>query len=217
MIQLGRVEIPGFSESLRKERTLRDSSFANTGRKIGPFTVRLMTLRDLCWLDAERNGLIVPCQFEKEHEAYAHALALIWHLSPGVSMPENGHSMTLIDGLSMLLRKVYIFTVGAFLDEEKILRETVRYIDDRFYDSPKSGKSDNPAMDKAYASGTASVVDLFAAGGYCMTESQILDMPLDRLWQYGRLITQRLGGKIANPSDWLAANHLETIQKGGTK
>lgn len=214
MVELKRIEIPGLADAYRRERTLRDSSFANTERKIGPFRIRLMTLRDLSWLDAEGNGWVKPVRWDNQHEAYAHALALIWHLSPGVEMPKNGHSIPTFTGLSMLAKKLWIFLLGAFLDEEKVIRGVARYLDDRFFDSPKPGQSDNPAFERSFAAGPANVVDLFAAGGYSMSEAEIMDLPLDRLWQYGRLITQRLGGSVHNPSDKLKADYMEKRQKG---
>lgn len=212
-IKLNRVEIPGLADAYRRERGLRDAAFGNTTRRIGPFTVRLMSLRDLCWLDAEGNGWVANKPFEGKQDPLTHGLALIWHLLVGVRMPQNGESVPMHTGIAMLLKKLYVFILGMFLNERKLFKDLNAYLGDRFFDAPRKGTSDNPEMERSFASGPAAIVDLFAAGGYSMTEDEILDMPLDRLWQYGRLIADRLGGSVANPSDWVKADYMAEKQK----
>lgn len=216
-IQLKRIEIPGLAEAYRRERGLRDAAFGNTTRRIGPFTVRLMTLRDLCWLDAEGNGWLSQKPFKDRSDALTHGLALIWHLSLGVQMPRNGATFPLLTACRVLAWKVWVFLRGALCNEQKLLLGISQYLEDRFFDSPRKGSTDNPEMERSFAAGPASVVDLFAAGGYCMSEDDVLDMPLDRLWQYGRLIADRLGGTVANPSDWVKADYMERRQRGAVK
>lgn len=213
-IKLNRVEIPGLADAYRKERGLRNASFGNCTRRIGPFTVRLMTLRDLCWLDAEGNKWVSGKPFKTRGEGFTDALALIWHLSLSVRMPENGESVPTGQAIRMLARKLSVFVLGAFLDEQKLMLDVAEYLQDRFYDAPKNGGNRDSEMERSFAAGPASVVDLFAAGGYALTENEILDMPLDRIWQYGRLIADRLGGNVANPSDWVKSEYLEKRQKG---
>ena len=82
------------------------------------------------------------------------------------------------------------------------------YLDDAFQDSP-SGEGGESV---SYYSFAASIVDVFGTE-YGWRESDVLDMPLKRLWQYLNAIRKRHNPDsiMFNPSDRVRGDWLKTV------
>lgn len=215
--ELGRVEIPGYAEALRRETSARAYAFAevNVGTLNG-LPARLMTMRLLHRLRLGRNGFVVPCRFDSDAEAYAHALDFVWKLHPRWKPAKAKPSMA-----DNIRRALWQYR-AAQVPPRDFVMAVMDYLDEMFFDSPfidpapRSSNGDRvrvmgrESFTPPIASDLASIIDLFAEGGYGWTPDQILDLPLVRLWQHARLILRRCYGvDCGSHAQRLAAAHME--------
>lgn len=209
LVELGRVEIPGYAEAQRRERELRMAAFVDVPDgivRIAGIPVRVMTLRLLHHLRAGGNGFVVPFRFDEAWELYAHSLDFAWKLSPLYRVPradvpiDVGYQLRRIRWLiGLRLRRVNAADLPAAI---------YAYLGDVFADSPFTADTDTAAdngspttaQSKAtqfappLACEAANVIDMFAEANYPWSTDAVLDCPLPRLWQHLRLIQKRVYG-----------------------
>ena len=209
MAQVPTVQIPGYAEALAREDDVRRKAFAVSGRsRIAGIAVRQMTLRDMLTLEHIRNGFFVPFTFETNLEVLTHCSQLVWWMSGCAKPPLD--STVKIHPRATIARVLLLKHLARF--PATLASGTKQYLADTFMDAPKSSGS---VRTPAHASQPAYIMDLFASGGYTLTDDQILDMPLTRMWQLIRLINSRVhGADLTNPSDALACEHLAKLNGG---
>jgi len=203
------VTIPGYAEAIAREDDVRRKAFGVAAPdKIAGVRVRQMTLRDMLMLEHIRNGFFVPFTFETDLEVLAHCAQLTWWMSdcpkPPLNSPSAFHPRAMVSRV-LLLKHLARYP-------RSLVEETRKFLEETFLDAPKSTKGQ--MQTPGHASGPAYLIDKFAAGGYSLTDDQILDMPLIRLWQLLRLINARVDGSdLTNPSDVLACEHLAKLNQ----
>lgn len=209
LVELGRVEIPGYAEAQRHERELRMAAFVDVPGgivRVAGMPARILTLRLLHHLRAGRNGFVVPFRFDHVWELYAHSLDFLWKISPLYRVPradaaaDLGYHVRRLWWLASLrLRRVKPETVPGAIND---------YLNDVFADSPFTADptpaDDNGRPTTARSKATtfsppaaceaANVMDAFAEAGYPWRADEVLDCPLPRLWQHLRLIQRRVHG-----------------------
>ncbi len=201
----GFVEIPGFAEAVKRERTVRRQAWADVPLSICGVRVRPITLRDLELLEEMQNGFFCPWRFDTELEYLAHCAQLVWWLSDAPKPATDGA------GWSAIIAQHYRRRLTARLakDPARLARETREFLHGQFLDAPKGQSGSTSA---ASAAGAAYIIDALAAGGYSLPPSQLLDLPLTQLWQLVRLVQRRVFGvPLTNPSDKLATDYLATL------
>lgn len=203
------VEIPGYAAAIAREDEVRRKAFAvASSDKIAGVRVRQMTLRDMLTLEQIRNGFFVPFTFETNMEVLTHCAQLVWWMSDCTKPPLDSSST--IHPRATIARVMLLKHLSRF--PASLATETRQYLSDTFMDAPKST---GPVKTPAHASQPAYIMDLFASGGYTLTDDQILDMPLVRMWQLIRLINSRVhGSDLSNPSDAVACEHLAKLNGG---
>lgn len=226
LVELGRVEIPGYADALRRERELRMAAFVDVPGgivRIGGVPVRILTLRLLHHLRAGGNGFVTPFRFDEAWEVYSHALDFAWKLSPLYRVPRADvaldlgyHARRLWWLLSLRLRRV---------DPDRLVSDLYGYLSDVFADSPFTGGNDTAAdngkpttaqsratqFTPPTACEAASLIDQFAEAGYPWSADEILDCPLPRLWQHIRLIQRRVYGvRPVSRAQQLATEYMAT-------
>lgn len=209
MATLSTVEIPGFREAVRKERTLRDRAFLGGNEIVAGVVVRQLSLRTVLYLEHAENGFMIPYVFDDDVEVLAHALQVLYFSRPGWVAPEVG-STSLVEAWREGV-KTYRFQRQALggATAQEIVKEVRAWLDDSFMDCPAGGGSTDGVQRPSYASHPAHLVDLFAAAGYRFGYDELLDMPLKRLWQHWRLAANRVYEvKLTNPSDDVAVEHI---------
>lgn len=226
LVELGRVEIPGYADALRREREMRMAAFVDVPGgivRIGGVPVRILTLRLLHHLRAGKNGFVSPFRFDHAWEVYSHALDFAWKLSPLYRVPRADvaldlgyHARRLWWLLSLRLRRV---------KPDQLVSDLYGYLGDVFADSPFTGGSDTAADNgkpttaqsratqfaAPLACEAANIIDQFAEAGYPWRADDILDLPLPRLWQHLRLIQRRVYGvRPVSPAQQLATEYMAT-------
>lgn len=208
LVELGRVEIPGYADALRRESEQRLAAFVDVPGGLVPLCglpVRILTLRLLHTLRAARNGFVCPWRFDTDAEVAAHALDFTWKISPHYRPPLMARSLD----LGYLWHRARWQHRAARVPLADLIAGVHAYLADVFADSPfRHGGADATAdngqpstrrsqsmnFSPALACESAYVIDLFAEGGYPWNADAILDCPLPRLWQHIRLIQQRVHG-----------------------
>lgn len=207
MVTLETVQIPGYAEAVRRESRLRDTAFLGGLEIVCGVEVCPLSLRRLIWLEHARNGFVVPCRFDNEEEALAHALQVVYFCTPAFKIPDSpkfSFWKTFMDGMrqNAFFRKT--LRAGT---PEAIVKEIETWMGDAFMDSPAGNVSD--VQPPSYASYPAYIVDKFAEAGLPFTYEENLDMPLRRLWQHWRVAMRRVHDlAISNPSDDIRANYV---------
>jgi hypothetical protein len=213
MSDLPLVPLPKeYIDAVRRERAARDESFIGTLEDIAGEPVLPMTLRHYHMLTQMKNGYVVPCKFESDPEALAHAHQFVWVVSRAFRWPEQvtgGFLDTLKDKRAQKKLQERLLRI----DPLTLCRAVVKYMDDSFFDSPGYGQKSSAGGSSALTQPVASVIayfaDLFAAGGYCMSIREVMDMPLKQVWQFERLIAQRVYSKPAlSNSEQIAADAI---------
>ena len=207
MITLPTIEVPGFKEAIRHERTLRDRAFLGGNEIVCGVVVKQLSLRTSLFLEHAQNGFFIRFNFDDDLEVLAHALQVLRFSEPNWKAPEVEYPTlwaTWWQGMKDLRFQKRVIKKQS---PEAIVKEVREWIDDAMFDCPSGGQSDIPAP--SYVSYPASLVDLFAAAGLKFTYDEILDMPLKRLWQHWRLAAHRVyDKKLTNPSDEIAVEHI---------
>jgi hypothetical protein len=206
MVALPTVEIPGYADALRREHAVRTGAFLGGNEVLCGVEVRPLSLRTLVRLEVAQNGFVVPCRFDNNGEAIAHALQVIWFCRPkfdstfGVGsrwrMIREGIAMT-----TFILRMV----TTHWRDRLKIAHEVKAWIRDAFMDAPK-GDGKQLANRPSFAAYPAHIIDTLHGYGIKASMDEIMDMPLKQLWQHWRVAVKRENPKypLVNPSDELA-------------
>lgn len=212
MVALPIVEIPGYREAVKKERTLRDAAFLDGHEMLCGEIVVPLSLRRLIWLEQAHNGFICPWKWDSDEQLIAHALALIYFCRPNFQPPNTakwsfwkayGHALSQHRFSVRVLRRV---------GPEKLVEEVTSWLNDAFMDAPV-GSADSVG-NQSYASYPAYVFDKFGEAGLTYTPEQIMDMPIKRLWQHFRVAAARINdAKLTNPSDEIAVAHIETLNR----
>jgi hypothetical protein len=198
------VEIPGLAEAVRRESEIRRRAYLYPRDTIAGVSVRKMTLRDMIVLEEIRNGFFVPFRFETDNEILGHSAQLVWWLSDcrKPEMASDRPSLRANIAKALLMRHLS-------KNQRALVDGVKEYLDETFMDAPK-GSGGQPAQ--SYAASPCYVFDALAAGGYGMTQDEVLDMPLVRLWQIVRLVQRRVFEQpLTNPSDRLATDFLAKL------
>jgi hypothetical protein len=202
----GTIQIPGFAESIRRERELRDKAFLDLEEFICGVPVKPFCLRHLRVLDQLKNGFVVPFIFERPSEKVAHALQFLWICGRHYRIPKNT-----MEFLFMRWRRRRFIRRTARLNSGEMFAGIQSYVSDAFFDSPSSNSKGEYVP--SYASYLVHVVDSLYAAGHPLSEAQIMDMPLARVFQYLRVARKRLypESALVNPSDKLAVDHIAKL------
>lgn len=209
------VEIPGYAEAMRLEQASRLSAFDESQQNICGIVVEPLTLRKCSLLRREMNGYFVPCQFESEVEAHAHARQIAWFCAPEFFYPT-----TKLEAIRYTWRQARWISQVNKIRPSIFTREVLRFVEESFYDSPFHGDTGSAEDDtKTISSPSVAVdivyvADMFARAGYPYSLRDILDMPLKQLWQFTRVIHKREGTNLSNRSTAIATRHLHEMQKG---
>ena len=212
MVTLQTVEIPGLREARKREARVRDTAFLDGLEMVCGVEVTPLSLRRLIWLEHARNGLIVPCKFDSDEELLAHSLQLVYFCTPKFSPPASpvmSFWRTFRDGM-----KYHSFFQKALRSgtPEVLVKEVRDWVSDSFMDAPTGG-GNNEVMPPSYASYPAYIVDKFAEAGLPFSYSEIMDMPLRRLWQHWRVAMRRVNDTtLTNPSDDLATKFVAGVK-----
>jgi hypothetical protein len=202
------VKIPGYADALRHEAAVRRSAFVHNRDTIAGVAVRQMTVRDMLWMEELRNGFFVSYRFDTQAELVGHAAHLVWWLSDSPKPdPYTGGwpSLRLTIARASLMHRLSS-------RQDELIRDVQRYLRDTFMDAPH-GSGEN--FSAPAAAMPATIMDTLAAAGYLVTEEQVLDMPLVRLWQLIRLAKRRIDGTpLTNPSDKIATDYLASLNQG---
>lgn len=214
MVALKTVPIPGYAEAIAKEQRARLLAFVESPEIVCGVPVRSLSLRVLVWLEIARNGFVVPCAFDDEREAQAHAVQALYfsryEFDPR-RLVDAGIITRVIEEVrrEKFIRRVLKLNPGKM----KIADRVAEWFADSFMDAPKgSGENGNW---KSYAAYPAYLSDAFASAGMRFSFDEIMDMPIRRLWQHWRVAMKRMNPKMGllNPSDELAIQHIQ----GGKK
>lgn len=211
MVFLHTVEIPGYSDALKREASVRDSAWIESNEIVAGVEVIPLNLRTVLLLERARNGFLVPCRFDNGAEVVAHALQVLYFARPQFRPPTLADAGIISQVFESVRRQRFMESVIRRVDYDDLVKEVREWLDEAFMDCPSgSAENVNPA---SHAASPAYVLDLLSSGGYHFTESEVMEMPLKKLWQLMRLAARRVHGTaLANPSDDLAVKHLAKIQ-----
>jgi hypothetical protein len=184
-------KIPGLREAIEKESHIRDSSFIDVPERICGFDVKPLTFRHLLWLSSTAN--VFACGGVPEQK-------------------DIGGFFVIVGEWTGLKRYFGLKKLGR-IPKADAIESISDFIAESFQDSQGSPPKDTTS----YYSAAASLVDLFA-GQYGWGESEILNIPVKRLFQYQNAIRARHGETVFfNPSDrvrgdWLAEQNRLAIK-----
>lgn len=203
-------EVPGYREFLRRESEIRDNAFLPDFTQIAGIPVYRMTPWHLNALTAVRNGFVVPCIFDDELERAEHAMQLIWCVSRAYRMPGENESWR--KRLKLAVSKSVLAHRIAKASAERVYGDIAEYLEEAFYDAPKSPKgAETGYRAPLHTSWLAIVLDDLAGGGYAMSADDVMQTPLSRLWQLHRRAQRRLYPKavtLTSPSDVYFQEHM---------
>ena len=207
MVTLPIVPIPGFREAVQREQSVRETAFLGGLELVCGVVVRPFSLGSLILLDQAKNGFVLPLRFDNDSEIVAHAIQVLYFCSPKFKAPISPKYSFFGQLIAVFKQQRFIRSVLRKSAPAKVISEVEAWIDDSMMDCP-SGSSEGPKP-QSYAAFPAYIIDRFAEGGMMFTESEIMNMPLRRLWQHWRLVRARTEGyPLTNPSDELAVNFL---------
>ena len=203
------VEIPGYAKELRREERIRAEAWlevcALTG-EIAGFPVRPLTPRMLILLEEVHSGFVVPFEFESPAELAVEAARFLWVVSASYEFP-RGRLHRLV--LSWRRRRF----IARIRKAGGVIEGIRRYLDEAFYDAPKTPADDPKAKSSACVAWPAAIIDELYHAGYSWSRDEILDTPFKILWQLHKLAHHRLNPEtpLANPSDAYAARYIEQL------
>ncbi len=208
MVTLNKVEILGFREAVRKERTLRDRAFLGGNEIVAGVVVRQLSLRTVLYLEHAQNGFMIPFRFDDDLEVLAHAVQVLYFSTPKWRAPEVEPYSFWKHSLTSWREEVFRRKALRGIDPVELVNEVREWTDEAFMDCPSGGGADGVPK-PSYASHPAHLTDLFAAAHLNFTYDEIMDMPLKRLWQHWRLAANRVYDvKLTNPSDEIAVREI---------
>lgn len=206
MVTLETVEIPGLREAIKREARVRDTAFLDGHEIVCGVEIVPLSLRRLIWLEQAHNGLVVPWKWDSDAELFSHAVSFLYFLRPDYRPPFSPKETFWQSFRSGWKEQLFL---GRFnkTDRKAMIDEINDWIADSFMDAPSGGG--NEVTPASYASYPVYLIDLFAEAGLTFTYSEIMDMPLARLWQFWRIASRRVHQtKLTNASDALAVEHL---------
>jgi hypothetical protein len=204
MVALPEVQVPGYGRAVQHESRVRDSGFAGGNEIVAGVEVVPLSLRRLLWLERARNGFVVPCTFDDAAERLAHALQVLYFCRPGYRAPVSPVRGLLAAAFEQWRITRFMRRVLARQKPDVVIREVYEWLDEAFMDAPQppDKSQERIVSSSAHASYPAYIVTLFAAGGMTQSVQEIMEMPLKTLWQYVRLLQNRVYGMpLSNPSD----------------
>lgn len=177
-------DIPGFSEAVEAEQTVRSSVLLGIGREICGVECRPFTVQDLIHLQAIKSPFVSGGFISRMDCLRFLALQSVTHRLPGSGWFER-----------MLLKRrnsAVLLRVKA-IPTEDLIRGINEFLDDAFLDSPASsgGESGSPI-----ASSAAVMVDAIASE-YSWPISEILNLEIAFVFQLFRLRHVARGGNRA--------------------
>lgn len=201
------IEIPGYREAIRRETDVRRKGWVHTHTDIAGVRVRILTLRDMVFLEEIQNGFFAPWRFDTEEELLGHAAQLVWWLSD-CPKPNPNETKSFLPLVSFHRARL----ISYLAQRPKELADGVQnYIREMFLDSPKGGGSSGQAI----AATPAYIADTLAAGGFSISLGEMMDMPVTRLWQLLRVSARRVyGAPQTNESDRIACDYLDSLNQG---
>lgn len=189
------ADIPGYRDAVEREQSLRENAFIDIEEQICGVDITPLNLRQWSILAAIGNPFIKGGDF-----GAADAAMFLWAISPEYSPQKKKRD----DFIKRIAKIDYAETIKAI----------AKYLDNAFFDAPRSGKGDSGSI----ATFTACVIHRLAST-YGWSENQILAIPLKRVWQYLRLIKRddSPGSCFGNPSDEIRAEWLRKVNDGEIK
>jgi hypothetical protein len=183
--------IPGYREAVIRERYVRASSFIDAPELICGIKVRPLAVSHLAILDSLGNAFVTG---GKDY-GVDDICAFLWV----VSLEFKAFDIEARDNFVSRL---------AARDAEELAAGIVDFLVEAFQDSPQSS---GQAGD-SFCAWVATYVDTLASE-YGWGESEILAMPLKRVFQYIRLIRKRNDPKVSfiDPSDKVRLDWLESL------
>lgn len=207
MVPLPRVQIPGYAEAVKRERELRDTAFLGGNELVAGVECRPFSLRHLAYLEAARNGFVVPCRFFDEEEMLAHALQVLWICRKGFRAPDSPRIGRL--GLWRMTAAQQLFVVRVLWNHSgaNVVKAVEDWLRDAFMDAPTGESGSLSGI--SHASTPAYFMDKLAEAGLRFSHDEVMDMPVRRLLQHWRLALHRTNGTpLTSPSDDLAVSYL---------
>lgn len=207
MVTLETVEIPGFREAIKRENHVRDTSFLEGRYLLCGVEVEPLSLRRLIWLENAHNGFVVPWDWDDDGETFAHAIQFLYFVRPDY-LPPMSPRESFWQSFRAGWKEQRFINRMARKNRNEVIAELSAFIKDAFMDGPKGGGG-GEVMPPRYVSYPVHIVDLFSEAGMTFSYTEIMDMPLARLWQFYRIAAKRINGAtLTNPSDEIAVNHL---------
>ncbi len=182
-----------YRKAVEQESAARRASFLDSPEVVCGIAVRQMTLRDVILLDGISSPFIAGKRLPNPEDIVVFLFCL---------SPQFKASKFALWRFTRRCRDI------DYAEAVKAIRD---YIEAAFMDAPNG----SGAECLTYYSWAAGLVDLLARE-YHWAESDILDMPLKRLWQYRRTIIKRLdpGAALNNPSMEIRRRWLEEVNRG---
>ena len=180
-------QIPGLREAIEAEQHIRDTSFLPLPESVCGFDVKPLTLRHVLTLGAVGSPF----------------------MRGGHPMPHDiGAFLIVVADWKGFKRWCCLRKLGRVSFRDAV--ESVdSFVKESFQDSP-SGTGEASA---SYYSFAASIVDVLGKE-YGWSESEILDVPLKRIFQYLKAIARRNGETVFfNPSDSVRSRWLDEVNK----
>ncbi|MEM7789799.1 MAG: hypothetical protein AAF546_00225 [Verrucomicrobiota bacterium] len=171
--------MPGYAEAMdrafQRQQCIRERAIFNLVEKVCGFRLKLITLRTHSALRYCQNGYVTagrPIDFEA-------AAALIWMHSPRFRANSGRYHWFRI------FIRIRLRVLG-----KKALSGIDQWVDEQYQDAtdsllPKKQKPRPPVTAESF-----SLIELIASN-YPYSESEILDMPVARAWQYRRCLNMR--------------------------
>lgn len=165
--------VPGYKEAVEREVRIREESFLPFGEMICGLEVRQMTPRDLLILQGIESPFVVGGAITAEH-----IVRFLWILSFRFRVVRTWRDKWV---RGKFIKRCRRLNVGG------VLRRIDEYMTDTFQDAPGGSGRGPVASDW---SGIAAIVDQLASA-YHWREDDILQIPLKRIFQYGRIMRRR--------------------------
>ena len=180
-------QIPGLREAIEAEQHIRDTSFLPLPESVCGFDVKPLTLRHVLMLGAVGSPF----------------------MRGGHPMPHDiGAFLIVVGDWKGFKRWCCLRKLGrvAFRDA---VESVDSFVKESFQDSPGGSGVEGVS----YYSFAASIVDLFGRE-YGWRETDILDAPVKRLFQYLKAISRRSGETVLfNPSDRIRSQWMEKVNE----
>lgn len=179
------ASIPGYLEAVARETVGRDAAYLRLPRLVAGYVVRPLTLRDYLRLSAECSPFVAGGHPGRDHVAF-----LLWHQRANTKPDEN--------------EQAFAAELDA-VDLDFLAASCMAYVSEAMADAPgSSGKS------KSYYGLGASIIRTFRHEYPNSSREEILDTPLDELFQELKAIQQHNNPRalLFNRSDRIVSEAL---------